>query len=538
MERIIAADMVDVLRKEFSGLTGDVNLLVFTKKGLNDRFNEFTLSLCKELSELSEKMNLRHHGLRSKEAKEYGIDTSPVILLNPERYRVRFMGAPLGEEGRSLVAGINIVSHGHGLLAEGSTKRLQELKDDREILVFVSPTCPYCPQQAIYAISAAVEVPEKVSVKVVEIHQNRSLAERYSVVSVPQTVINGNIVATGVQPEEVFVDSLFSGAPVEMRVAPSRGKVIKKDLVIVGAGPAGLTAAIYAARAGLDNVVLEKGNIGGQVAVTPVVENYPGYTRIPGKTLTDMMAQQALQYTDIHQGEAVLDIKKTAKGLLNIKTTSNRYQARSLIIATGAEHKNLGVPGEKRFFGRGVSYCATCDGYFFRGGKKVLMIGGGNSAVTEALYLESIGVDVTLVHRRERLRAEERLQRNLKDREIPVLWNTVVEEIMGETVVNGVRLRNHKEKRSYTTPVDGIFVAIGYDPVNELAKKLGLKLTRDGYIKVDGRQRTSLDTVYAAGDVTGGIKQIVTAVGQGSVAALTVFEDLTNPYWKGKEDMF
>jgi thioredoxin reductase (NADPH) len=279
-------------------------------------------------------------------------------------------------------------------------------------------------------------------------------------------------------------------------------------------------------------VVIERGNIGGQVAITPVVENYPGYTRIPGKTLMDMMAQQALQYTEIRQGEPIMDIKKNDRGTFDIFTTSNRYEARAVLLATGAEHAKIGVPGENRFLGRGVSYCATCDGYFFKDGKKVIMIGGGNTAATEALYLESIGVDITIVHRRDRLRAEERLQRNLKERNIPVIWDTVVEEILGDAVVTAVKIRNLKTGEVSTLKVNGVFVAIGYNPVNELAKKLGIELTEEGFIKVDSRQRTSMKGVYAAGDITGGIKQISTAVGQGSIAAITIFEDLTSPYWK------
>ncbi len=364
--------------------------------------------------------------------------------------------------------------------------------------------------------------------------ENADLAKKFSVSSVPQTVVNGNIVAVSLQPEDVFVDGLISGAPVELRKVVSTGEVIKKDVVIVGAGPAGLTAAIYTARSGMDTIVLDKANIGGQVAITPVVENYPGYTSIPGKTLTDMMAQQASQYTDIHQGEEVLEVNNTGEGLYRIKTTSSQYETKVIIVATGAEHTKLDVPGETRFFGRGVSYCATCDGYFFKDDKKVIMVGGGNTAATEALYLESIGVDVTIVHRKDKLRAEERLQKNIEERGIPVIWDTVVEEISGENVVTSVKLRNLKDSKVSDMAVDGVFVAIGYDPVNELAKKIGLDLTDEGYIKVDEGLRTSLPGVYAAGDITGGIKQIVTAVGQGSVAAINAFEDMMKPYWKEK----
>ncbi len=537
MKELIPDDLKGVLKKEFQSLKSTVHIAVFTKKGINNEYNNYAIELFKELSELTSKIKVKKLSLNSKLARQKGITSSPAILIEPDKYDILFLGAPLGEEGRTLIGAIMLVSEGKGLLSTDSVSRIKELKEKRELMVFVSPTCPYCPQQALYAVSAAVENPEFIGVRIVEIFENKALAEQYSVSSVPQTVVNGNITAVGVQPEEVFVDALFAGAPVESHAPVEKKGVIKKDLVIVGAGPAGLTAAIYAERSGLSTVVIEKGAIGGQVAITPVVENYPGYTRIPGKTLMDMMAQQASQYTEIHQGEEVTGITRTKKGLFNIKTTSNRYQAKAVLIATGAEHKKLGVPGEKRFFGRGVSYCATCDGYFFKD-KRVIMVGGGNSAVTEALYLESIGVDVTLVHRRDSLRAEKRLQDNLFSRGIPVLWNTVVTEIYGDDVVKGVKLKNLKEKKLFEMEVEGVFIAIGYEPVNDIAKALGLKLTEDGYIKVDAHQRTSMPGVYAAGDITGGVKQIVTAVSQGATAAITAFEDLMNPYWKGKGDMF
>jgi thioredoxin reductase (NADPH) len=244
------------------------------------------------------------------------------------------------------------------------------------------------------------------------------------------------------------------------------------------------------------------------------------------------MAQQALQYTDVHQGEEVLDVQRGKDGPYRVSTTSNQYETKVIIVATGASHTKLSVPGEARFFGRGVSYCATCDGYFFKDGKKVIMVGGGNTAATEALYLDSIGVDVTIVHRRAVLRAEDRLRKNIEERGIPIIWDTVVEEISGENMVTSVKLRNVKNNAITDMAVDGVFVAIGYDPVNELAVKIGLDLTEEGYIKVDEGLHTSMPGIYAAGDITGGIKQIVTAVGQGSVAAINAFEDMMKPYWK------
>jgi thioredoxin reductase (NADPH) len=306
---------------------------------------------------------------------------------------------------------------------------------------------------------------------------------------------------------------------------------MEKDLVIIGAGPAGLTAAIYAERSGLSTVVIEKANIGGQVAITPVVENYPGFTRIGGKTLMDMMAQQAIQYAEIHEGEEVLEVEKK-DDLFSVRTSRASYTAKALLIATGAMSRKLGVPGEEEFQGKGVSYCASCDGYFFKDGKKVIVVGGGNTAATEALYLKNIGVDVTLVHRRDKLRAELFLQESLAAQHIPILWNSVVRKIEGGKVVTGVVLENMTDHSTVTLPVDGVFVAIGYTPINDLAVRLGVETDEEGYIRVDKVHRTNVKGIYAAGDITGGFKQIVTAVGQGSLAAATIFEDIASPYWK------
>ncbi len=313
---------------------------------------------------------------------------------------------------------------------------------------------------------------------------------------------------------------------------PVRPAAEKKeaDLLIIGAGPAGLAAAIYAERSGLKTVVAEKSAIGGQVAITPIVENYPGFTKIGGKTLMDLMTQQAVQYADIHEGEEVLEIQKVGNAF-KIKTNKTKYSAKAVLLTTGAESKKLGIPGEKEFQGKGASYCAACDGYFFKDGKKVIVVGGGNTAAAEALYLKNIGVDVTVVHRKDKLRAEKFLQEGLANNNVPVLWNSEVKEIRGDKFVTDILLENTIDKSQKTMAIDGVFIAIGYTPANELAKKLGIKTKDEGYIKVDSGQRTNMKGIYAAGDITGGIKQIVTAVSQGAVAAMTIFEDISNPYW-------
>jgi thioredoxin reductase (NADPH) len=179
--------------------------------------------------------------------------------------------------------------------------------------------------------------------------------------------------------------------------------------------------------------------------------------------------------------------------------------------------------------GKGVSYCASCDGYFFKDNKKVIVVGGGNTAATEALYLKNIGVDVTIVHRRDKMRAELFLQESLASNKIPIIWNTIVKEIQGDKFVKSVLIENTADHSTRTMPIDGVFIAIGYVPINEIAKKLNIATDEEGYIVVDKAHRTNVKGVYAAGDITGGFKQIVTAVGQGSIAANTIFEDISTP---------
>lgn len=531
-DQLISEDSRKILQKDLRQLKRTVTVLVFTSDDENEPFNSYSQKLLSELSRISGKIIPKFEKIGGVAARKYSVTRSPTILIQPDTYDIRLTGAPAGEEAQTLLIAIIMVSSGATILSDTSRKRLNDLKDKRTIKVFVSPTCPYCPQQAALAIAAAVEKKGLISTEIIEIFENKDLAAQYNAYSVPQVFIDEQLVGQGLQPEEVFIEEVLTAASVRIKPATNAGN-IRKDLFIVGAGPAGLTAAIYAERSGLKSVVIEKANIGGQVAITPVVENYPGFTKIAGKTLMDMMAQQAINYSEIHEGEEVLDISRK-NDVFTIKTSKARYSARAILITTGAESKKLGVPGEKEYQGKGVSYCAACDGYFFKDGKKVIVIGGGNTAATEALYLKNIGVDVTLVHRRNQLRAEKFLQQSLEDNKIPVLWNSIVKEIRGEKAVASAVIENTKDKSTRTIPVDGVFLAIGYVPNNALASGLKVAVDDEGYVKVDKGQRTNVKGIYAAGDITGGVKQIVTAVGQGAVAAMTIFEDISNPYWKNK----
>ncbi len=305
------------------------------------------------------------------------------------------------------------------------------------------------------------------------------------------------------------------------------------DSVIIGAGPAGLSAGIYAARAGLKTIVIDGKTAGGLVGESPAIENYPGFPNIDGMKLAEKFKNHALQYVEIKEIEPVLDIKENG-GKFEVKTEREEFSAKTVILATGSEHRHLNIPGEEQFSGRGVSYCSTCDGFFFKG-KKVLVVGGGNTAVGDAIYLKGIGCDVTLVHRRDSLRAEKALQEKMFSMDIPVLWDSELKEIYGEGKVKGAKVLNKNSGEISDVEAQAVFVSIGEDPNNQIAKMLGVKLAEDGYVLVDRFMRTNVKGVYAAGDLIGGVKQIVTAAAEGATAALSAYEDMNNPYWKKDE---
>jgi len=519
------------LRELFEKMPYPASIFLFTDEGRNEPFNQAAREVLQILHRVSPKVQFKEYDLGHEQARKWGIQTSPTLLFDPERYKIRWLGAPIGEETRTLIIALQMLGYHSTGLSEDSRGILKKITSPRHIKVFVSPTCPYCPQQAINGLNAALERPDLISLEIIDIQVNPDLARKYGAQSVPQVFANEKLIAMGAQPEELFMSSLEKMEEQRVYIPESDAAEVEADLVIVGGGPAGLTAGIYAARGGLKAVIVEKGILGGQIATTPVVENYPGITQVGGKALVDIMVEHALQYSKIFPGEEVMEIRPGDPILLT--TNRRRFKTRAVLLATGARYRNLGVPGEARLSGHGVSYCSTCDGPLFSG-KKVIIVGGGDSAVTEALNLRNINVDVTLVHRRDSLRAQEHLVKSLEEKKTPVLFNTEVQEIRGDREVKEVVLSNTKTGEKKTLPVDGVFVAIGYDPEAGLAKKLGVELTPDGYIKHDSRHRTNVPGIYAAGDVEGGYKQIVIAAAKGSEAALAIFEDLINPYWKKK----
>jgi len=524
LERELKSQIEETLKD----LPYSVPIYLFTEAGQNEGYNEAARKIIRAFRNFSSKIELKEFGLDHESARQYEISRSPTILFDPEHVSIRWYGAPVGEEGRTFLEAILLLGARNSMMTAQSREIMAKIQDRRSVRVFLSPTCPYCPQQAVNAVKSAIESPEFVSVELVDIQSNPDLAEEYAAYSVPQTYANQVLIAQGAQSEELFALSLQTLEEQTLFIPDSDAEQVDADLVIVGAGPAGLTAGIYAERSGLQTVVVERGALGGQVSTTPVVENYVGFTQVGGKVLVDIMVTHALQYVRIFKGEEVIDVLPGPP--LEVLTTRRKFNTKAVLLATGATHRRLGVPGEDRLSGRGVSYCSTCDGPLFQG-KEVIVAGGGNSALTEALHLKHIGVDVTVVHRRDTFRAQEHLTRNLVENRIPVLWNKEIQEIRGDRKVEDILLLDNRTGERSTVKTDGIFVAIGYEPEVALAKKIGVELTPEGYIKRDEHHRTSIPGIYSAGDVEGGYKQIVTAAGQGAEAALSIFEDLIDPYW-------
>lgn len=303
-------------------------------------------------------------------------------------------------------------------------------------------------------------------------------------------------------------------------------KMDKYDIIIIGAGPGGLTAAIYAGRQGTKNLMIDRDLAGGIGREVPEMENYPGFDSISGLELIEKMKEQAIKNTELHEMEEVEEIiQNDGEYRFTVKTSKGEYQSKTVILATGSSHRHLDAKGEEEFKGKGVSYCATCDGFFFAG-RDIIMVGGGNSALQEALYLKNLGANVTLIHRRDEFRAQKHLQNMIKEAGIKTILNATVEEIKGEMLVESVILKDTKTGALTEYPTNGVFISVGYIPHTELAAQLGVDLDESGHIITDKEQKTNVDYVYAIGDVCVGLKQWVVACGEGAVAATSAFHDL------------
>jgi len=297
------------------------------------------------------------------------------------------------------------------------------------------------------------------------------------------------------------------------------------EVIIVGGGPAGLAAGLYTSRAGLKSLLLERGILGGQIVNATLVENYPGFPGgISGSELGSLMHQQAVRYgLEVVTAEV---IGLTPGQPYSISTTEGNLEAAAIVIAAGSEYRKLGLVGEEKLSGHGVSYCATCDGFLFRG-KKVAVVGGGDTAITDALELSQHAKKVYVIHRRDQLRAGQTLQqRAFAQPKLEFIWSTVVDEVMGEKMLKGLRLCNVKTGQHSILEVAGVFVAIGLMPNSQRFSDI-LELNDAGYIVTDETMATSVPGIFAAGDIRrNSVRQIAAAVGDGATAAMSAFKYL------------
>lgn len=310
--------------------------------------------------------------------------------------------------------------------------------------------------------------------------------------------------------------------------AASESDETQLKVLVIGSGPAGWSAALYAARADLSPLVLTGMELGGQVSLTHTIENYPGFPDgVGGSELTGLFQKQAERFGARVEFDSVVEVN-LAQRPFRVKTYSREYQAESLIISTGATPRHLGVPGETELTGRGVSYCATCDGWFFKE-KDVVVVGGGDSAIEEGLFLTRYVRSVTIIHRRDSLRAGAVLQdRALNNPKVKFIWNTVVEEIIGNEAVKTLRLKNVISGESWEHAADGIFIFIGHTPNTQIFQGQ-LAMDSGGYIEVDRLMHTSVDGVFAAGEAADPhFRQVITSAGMGAAAAMQAVHFLEN----------
>ncbi len=300
----------------------------------------------------------------------------------------------------------------------------------------------------------------------------------------------------------------------------------KERVVIIGSGPAGLTAALYTARAQLAPVVIAGAQLGGQVAITHEIENYPGFPDgLSGPELVERMKEHAENFGAVVEFDLVESVDFSNGSPFHIKTYGEEYLADAVIVTIGADPRKLGVPGEEEFTGTGVSYCGTCDGFFFRG-KDIVVVGGGDSALEEGIFLTRFATSVNVIHRRDELRAGIQLQtRAFNNEKISFTWDSVVEEIIGDADgVNAVRLKNVVTGEETVQPTEGVFIFIGHDPNNAVFGDQ-IALNENGYIITDQRYRTNVEGVFAAGEIQDEIwRQVATSVGQGTSAAMAAIQ--------------
>lgn len=401
-----------------------------------------------------------------------------------------------------------------------NAKQLMEMIESKKTFLvdFWAPWCPHCRKINPAYEQIAEQYADRLEVVKLDMDEDDRLWDELNVELIPtlRLYIDGNPVDSIVAPEsKAVIDGFLAG------ILPKEQKQLDEhvhDMLIIGGGPGGYTAALYAARAGLDALVIEKLSAGGQMALTHQIDNYPGFVDgIGGYELADQMQRQAERFGAKTQNAEVQSVDLNANPKV-VKTSEGVFYGKTIALATGANPRELGVEGEKALVGKGVAYCAACDGMFYKG-KTVVVVGGGNTAAADALLLSRIAKKVIVIHRRDTLRATKIYHEPLMNAEnVEFRWNSVVEALQHEDRLTGVRIKDVLTGEESEIPCDGVFVSVGRKPATELFADQ-LKLDSSGYIVAGETTETNIPGVYAVGDVrTKLLRQVVTAVADGAMA--------------------
>ncbi len=476
----------------------------------------------------------------SDKVTKYNIDKIPATaVIGKKDYGIRFYGLTSGYEFQSLIEAIVIVATGKSGISSEFEEMIRHITQPVHIEVMTTLTCPYCPRAVHTAMQLAM-VGDSIRADTVEIAEFPQLAQRYDVTGTPKTIINETHSFVGALPvDRVYLEVLKAVNPeeykrIEQAIREAHGhRHVRKaeseheyDVIIVGGGTAAMSAAVYAVRKALDVLLLAK-DLGGQINYTARVENYLGLPNIDGKEMVEQFVTHMELFSIAEAlGAAVVKIEKKNNVFTAITEDKKYYKGKSVIYCAGKQYRKLGVPGEDRFMGHGVAFCATCDAPLYKG-KKVAVVGGGNSAFTSARDLLSFASEIHLIHRRDKFRADRELVKEVTSaKKVTVHMNTVVKEIIGDKKLNAIRIQSANGGQGDDIGVDGVFLEIGLVPNTSPVKGM-LELNEHGEIKVTRDNGTSVPGFFAAGDATDlPQKQIIIAAGEGAKAALTAYNYL------------
>jgi alkyl hydroperoxide reductase subunit F len=534
---LLGKEVREQVRERLAGLERPVRILYFTQEHACGACAE-QQALLAELAGLSKRISLEVHELvaDAELAKRFRIDKVPAtVLLDRERdFGIRFYGLTAGYEFASLLEAIEMLSSGRSGLDPDLEQLAGRISVPTHLEILVTLTCPYCPSMVHLAHQLAF-VNEHVRADMIDAAEFPTLIERYQVQGVPRTVINERPSFEGAMLPAPAVMAILKevdrGAYEALEAARRKagGERLAReadpredyDVIVVGAGPAGLSAVLYAARKGRRVALIGK-RAGGQINDTASVENYPGMSRVGGSELAELFRRHVETYAVAERCHAeVRRIRRGSLGFEVVTADGQTFRARAVIYAAGKEYRRLGVPGEDRFIGRGVAFCATCDAPLFRG-KKVAVVGGGNSALTAVRDLIAFATEIHLVHALDTFQADPMLVDEVRRaKHVTVHLGAEVREFLGQERLEGLRLASKERPPGYDLAVDGVFLEIGLAPNSAPVSEL-LALNGAGEIPVARDQQTAVPGLFAAGDVTDEReKQIVIAAGAGARAALS-----------------